>query len=261
MQTLSESVYECTLAVEAHMICDLLTQAGIPARVDGAFLTGAGGDLPLGNTVRVRVDPARAVEARGFIAEWEKTQTGDEVPPATASPRVRSPLWFLAGAMAGATLAFVVMRANSGATVSGVDYDGDGNADTLYYYSGSQQTLTTFDRNRDGAVDARWTFDSQGLEKSYEADDDFDGHFEWQSEVELGEVSRSVLDADGDGRAEQVWHFRNGVLESVDYLDGGRIVKRELYEAGLLVSAEYDDDRDAVFERRVEYDAHGDPRM
>jgi hypothetical protein len=263
METRTESVYECTLAVEAHMICDLLTQAGIAARVDGGFLTGAGGELPLGNTVRVRVEPARAAEAREVIADWEKTQTGDEIPPTTASPRVRSPLWFLVGAIVGAGLAVILLRLNTPAGVSGVDYDGDGRDETVFHYSGSQPSMTTFDRNRDGVVDARWTFDLRGLEKHYESDDDFDGRFEWQTEVEFGEFSRSVLDADGDARPERVAHYRQGVLVSIDYYfaSGGRVVKRENYAAGLLVSAEYDDDRDNVFERRVEFDRHGEPKL
>ena len=33
MENRTESVYECTLAIETHMICDLLADAGIPARV------------------------------------------------------------------------------------------------------------------------------------------------------------------------------------------------------------------------------------
>jgi hypothetical protein len=263
METRTESVYECTLAVEAHMICDLLTQAGIAARVDGGFLTGAGGELPLGNTVRVRVEPARAAEAREVIADWEKTQTGDEIPPTTASPRVRSPLWFLVGAIVGAGLAVIVLRLHTRVGTWGVDYDGDGRDEVVYHYSGSMPSLTTVDRNRDGAVDARWTFDSRGLEKQYEADDDFDGRFEWRTDYSRGEFWRSVLDSDGDGRPEQVWHFENGVLESIDYhfASGGRIVKRERFEAGLKVSAEYDDDRDNVFERRVEFDRHGEPKL
>jgi hypothetical protein len=56
MENLSEKVYECTLVVEAHMICDLLARAGISARVDGEFLAGAAGELPLGSAVKVRVD-------------------------------------------------------------------------------------------------------------------------------------------------------------------------------------------------------------
>ena len=51
MENLRESVYECTLAVEAHMICDLLAQAGISSRVDGEFLAGAWGSVGPANTV------------------------------------------------------------------------------------------------------------------------------------------------------------------------------------------------------------------
>ena len=261
MENLSSKVYECTLAVEAHMICDLLTQAGIEARVDGAFLSGAGGELPLGNTVRVRVAPERAAEAREVIAEWEKQQTGDVIPPVTASPRFKSPLWFLVGVLAGGTLAFVALDPYRQASASGIDYDGDGNDEVRYEYSGGLIRLTTYDRDRDGRVDARWHFDGAGLEYRYEADDDFDGHFEWQSEVELGEITRSVLDTDGDGRPEQVWWFEQGVLTQIDYYfaSGGRIVKRQHFMSGLLDSAEYDDDRDGVFERQVRFDRHAEP--
>jgi hypothetical protein len=72
-----------------------------------------------------------------------------------------------------------------------------------------------------------------------------------------------VLDGDGDERPEQVLRMRHGVLESVDYHfgSGGRVVKREHYAAGLLESAEFDDDGDGAFERRVEYDAHGEPKL
>ena len=78
MEDLREKVYECTFAVEAHMICDLLARAGISARVDGEFLAGAGGELPLGSNVKVRVDPARAAEAREVIDEWERLQPPPE---------------------------------------------------------------------------------------------------------------------------------------------------------------------------------------
>jgi hypothetical protein len=45
MEQLTTSVYECTMPYQAHMICDLLSQAGISARVDGEFLAGAFGEL------------------------------------------------------------------------------------------------------------------------------------------------------------------------------------------------------------------------
>lgn len=67
-----DTVYETSFAYQAQMICDLLISAGVPSRVDGSFLQGIGGEVPLGNTVRVRVESARAAEARAIIAEWER---------------------------------------------------------------------------------------------------------------------------------------------------------------------------------------------
>jgi hypothetical protein len=260
MENLSEKVYECTLAVEAHMVCDLLSQAGISARVDGEFLQTGGGELPLGNLVKVRVAPTRAAEAREVIAEWEKSQPpGGATPPLNRTP-LAAPLLLLFGALAGgAAVALLYSQSSS----MGIDYDRDGRADTVYRYSGQRHTDTEMDRNFDGKPDARWTFDWNGFEEHYEADDDFDGRFEWQSEVEDGNVKRSVLDVDGDGRPERVSQFRNGVLASQDYYfaSGGRIVKREFFVAGLLESAEFDDDGDGRFERRVHYDSHANEKL
>lgn len=110
MQALTEKVYECSFGVEAHMICDLLVRAGISARVDGEFLQGAGGELPLGSGIKVRVAPADAAEARAVIDEWEKLQP--EEPP-VAAPRSSSlsMAWFIAGFVAGGLcVALVVSR-------------------------------------------------------------------------------------------------------------------------------------------------------
>jgi hypothetical protein len=263
MEQLTEKVYECNLAVEAHMVCDLLSQAGISARVDGEFLQSAAGEIPLGNTVKVRVDPARAAEAREVIADWEKLQPPPEWPaPAAARPaRFQSPLWFFVGAMLGGTVVAVLLRGPAG--VNGVDYDGDGRYEITYHYAGSALTDTTYDRNHDGKPDSRWLFNLRGYEVRYESDDDFDGRFEWHGEIEDGQPVRSELDADGDARPEQVVHFVDGIPASTDYYfaSGGRIVKRVFFRAGLPAYAEFDDDGDGRFERRQDYDAHGDPKL
>ena len=135
MEDLREKVYECTLAVEAHMICDLLARAGISARVDGEFLAGAGGDLPLGSTIKVRVDPTRAAEAREVIDEWEKVQPPPEPGATPPRSRTRSPLWFFAGLLAGGAIAFFVFRTPY--TRSSVDFDRDGVNDEIYHYRGN----------------------------------------------------------------------------------------------------------------------------
>ena len=84
------------------MVCDLLSQAGISARVDGEFMQSAMGEIPLGNAVKVRVDPSRAAEAREVIADWEKQQPVDPVAvPVTKTSRFKSSLWFFIGLLVG----------------------------------------------------------------------------------------------------------------------------------------------------------------
>ena len=49
------------------------------------------------------------------------------------------------------------------------------------------------------------------------------------------------------------------MLISTDIYDGDKLVVRETYGNSRLVSREYDQDGDGAFERRVEFDAIGDP--
>ena len=141
------------------------------------------------------------------------------------------------------------------------DVDGDGTVDETYIYSGQTLDRVEYDRNGDGKVDARWVNDLRGVSKRYDGDDDFDGIFEWRSEAERGQVVRSVLDADGDGRPERVENYRHGVLRTIDVYDasGRRVVAREHYDNSRLDARELDQDGDGVFERRVEYDEYGEP--
>jgi|KBSMisStaDraftv2_1062788.scaffolds.fasta_scaffold830519_1 hypothetical protein len=102
MEDLREKVYECTLAVEAHMICDLLARAGISARVDGEFLAGAGGERILRP---YRRDPAcahgiqrstdvydeaglRIVARQHFNAAWNDSTEFDDDGDGTFERRV-----------------------------------------------------------------------------------------------------------------------------------------------------------------------------
>jgi len=241
MEQLTEKVYECNLAVEAHMVCDLLSQAGISARVDGEFLQSAAGEIPLGNTVKVRVARERVAEAREVIADWENLQPSDPAtppPPRTAS-RLMGPLWFVAGLLVGLVIMFLAMRNNV------------------------QIDVWEYDRNSDGRIDARWIAGVSGAPIGYEEDNDYDGRMETHMDVdEYGYYTHGVLDTNGDGRPEQTWHFDRGKLEQVDFHfgSGGRVVKRQFFKGWLLDHAEYDDDGDGRFERRVDYDSHAEPK-
>jgi hypothetical protein len=260
MENLSEKVYECSLAVEGHMICDLLARAGISARVDGEFLAGAGGDLPLGSTIKVRVDPARAAEAREVINEWEREQPPPEPSAAAPRSRMRSPLWFGVGMLVGAAIAFVVLRTPY--TQPSVDLDGDGVDDEFFHYKGNHLDRVEHDRNGDGRIDAVWINDIHGVLSRYEGDDDFDGHFEWNSAAEGGQIALSTRDVNGDGRPDSVWRFADGVLRTVDVYDeaGQRVVARQHYADGVWNDVtDFDTDGDGSFERRVEFDRYGEP--
>jgi len=260
MEDLREKVYECTLAVEAHMICDLLARAGISARVDGEFLAGAGGDLPLGSTIKVRVDPSRAVEAREVIDEWERTQPPPDPGAQPPKSRTRSPLWFFAGMLAGGAIAFFVLRTPY--TRSGVDFDRNGVDDEIYHYRGGVLDLVEYDRNGDGKIDARWLSDVHGMPDDYLGDDDFDGQFEVKGEAARGQTIKTTLDLNGDGRPDFVSHLLNGVLSTIDVYDedGKRIVARQNFADGWNHFTEFDDDGDGNFERRVDYDRFGEPK-
>lgn len=261
MENLSESVFECTLAVEAHMICDLLARAGISSRVDGEFLAGAGGELPLGSTIKVRVDPTRATEARAVIDEWEKAQ----VPPDSGSAprprsRWRSPAWFLAGVVVGAGVMVFGLRTPYQSAET--DLDGDGVVDETYHYRGQVVVKVDLDRNADRKVDARWIYDMHGIPMRFESDDDFDGMFEWEHEVSRGEFVRSAMDADGDGKPERVQKFRSGILQTIEIYGDSVVYPAVLqhYDNSKLLLTEYDKDGDGVFERRVEHDILGEPK-
>ncbi|HEU4778475.1 MAG TPA: DUF2007 domain-containing protein [Steroidobacteraceae bacterium] len=258
METLTHSVYECTLAVEAHMICDLLARNGISSNVDGEFLAGAGGELPLGNTIKVRVDPLRAVEARAVISEWERLQPPEPIPPPPRSTW-RSPLWFLGGILAGGAVMFLALRTPySGESA---DLNGDGVVDEKYHYTGQVIDRVEYDRNADGKIDARWINDMYGVPEKFEGDDDFDGRFEWKTDAVRGWSVRSEQDADGDGRPERVFRLSLGVMHTEDIYDeaGTRVVVRQHFDNARLVAREFDKDGDGVFERRVEFDRFGEP--
>ena len=73
------SVYEASSGLEAHMVANLLEQAGIVVHIDGEYLQGGMGILPAMDMVRVLVNEEDLDRAREVIAEWDnrQAQTGD----------------------------------------------------------------------------------------------------------------------------------------------------------------------------------------
>lgn len=68
------SVFEASSGLEAHMILNLLEQAGIRGRIEGEYLQGGVGELQAMNYVRVLVAEADIDESRNIIRDWESVQ-------------------------------------------------------------------------------------------------------------------------------------------------------------------------------------------
>jgi hypothetical protein len=66
-----KTVFNAANSFDAYLVLDLLNQVGITGRVEGEFLTGAMGELPAFDLVRVVVNESDYSLARQIILEWE----------------------------------------------------------------------------------------------------------------------------------------------------------------------------------------------
>jgi Putative prokaryotic signal transducing protein len=252
------TVCEPANSLEGHMLQDLLQQRGIHARLEGAGLQGAIGELPTIGLVRLLVEDEDFAAARAVMDEWEKTAVPEPIQNATKGPP---------GAWLGAVIGLVI---GIGATyiyfrvptqVDGIDHNGDGVLDERWNYSpGGTQISTEFDRNFDRLIDSRWHFDRLGHVESAESDDDFNGSFETTAKSRDGQVDVSAADTDEDSIADLRYLYRHGVLFRAEYTrkDSVSPLRIEAYRLGKLVSAEVDTDHDGTLDRRYFYDDIGE---
>ena len=255
-----ETVFQASLALDAHLVQDLLERAGIDSHIEGEYLQGAAGGLPLDNPVRVRVAPERAAEARRVIVEWEKRQPAEPTPSPAPRKGSWAPYLFVLGCVLGFAVAWI--RYNTPISEGGIDNDGDGTLDERFFYAGNKFTALEADRNFDGRVDFRYEYDSHGRAEQGQVDNDFDGRFETLEDMKYGRPYLRSTDRDGDGYAETAQELRNGVLvaEDISSPKSRAVLKRTNFTHGWPTSADYDADGDGHFDRHVEYDDLGDPR-
>lgn len=252
------TVCEPANALEGHMLQDLLQQRGIHARLEGAGLQGAIGELPAIGLVRLLVEDEDFAAARAVIDEWEKTTVPD---PIQVAPR--GPPGALVGAMVGLVLGvgatYLYFRVPT--QLEGIDYNGDGILDERWRYSpGGAHISTEVDRNFDRLVDSRWHLDRLGHVESGESDDDFNGSFETTTKYRDGQAYVSSVDTDADANVDLRYLFKHGVLTKEEYLgkDSTNPLRVETYRLSKLVSAEVDTDRDGTLDRRYTYDDIGE---
>ena len=247
-----KSVYEASTSLDAHMILNLLVQEGIEGRVDGEYLPGGVGELQAINLVRVMVDEADHERATQIIKNWEAIEIEKEERAKNRSSN-GAPI-FLIGAVIGGGL--IYWTYNSPVTEDGIDMNGDGVLDEKWIYKDQRISRTEVDRNFDGNVDIIYDFDRKGILKESKQDDNFDGIFESVFKFADGLTQTQESDLNQDGNIDYKAQFKHGNIDEIVILGEGQDFrkKRQKFNMGKLISAEYDSNGDGSYDIEYKYD-------
>jgi hypothetical protein len=252
-------IYEAANGVEAHMILHLLQQSEIKGQIDGEYLQGAMGELPVTGNIRVSVMPQDADEASKIIAEWESIQSA-EVPKKRSETSSQKASYFVAGAVIATATMFLLFRFPG--TSEGIDYNGDGKLEETYYWQGDFISKIESDRNRDGNIDLRSLYGLDGTIEKVEVDNDFNGTFEQSTSYIEGNPVVGRIDSSGDGTRDIRNNYQNGVLIEIELFDPftNRRKKKSRYNAfGKLVESEFDSDGNGSFDLKIIYNEFEEP--
>jgi len=172
-----KKVYDADSVVEAHMVVNLLEQAGITGHLEGEYLQSGVGELPAGHSVGVCVNSDDVPAAREVIQQWEASQPRERQQGSVYSQRnPHSTAIFFAGFVSGGFVLWWLY--GSPVIKAGVDYNKDGVLDERHIYNSRYVERTEIDRNFDGQIDAIYEMDHNGFIESVQLDNDRDGIFE-----------------------------------------------------------------------------------
>ena len=96
-------VFEAIDMLEAHVVRGVLQQEGIAGFIQGEYLHGGMGDLPVSGLVRIEVNDPDFEQARSVITQWEQEQK----PAAIENSNNWTPAWmlpFITGLVTGVLL-------------------------------------------------------------------------------------------------------------------------------------------------------------
>lgn len=247
-------LYEPQNTIEAHMILNLLEQAGLSARIDGEYLQGGMGELQTMGLIRVMVEERDFVAAKSILDEWDANQ-----PEQDAQKQIVQNKSGLGAGVMGFLIGVTAMLVyyNTPVTYEGVDYNGDGKLDETWTYNNHTLSKTELDRNFDGTVDFIYSFDRRGLLESGSSDDDFDGTFETETYYDYGNIVWQKTDTSGDGFKNYRVDFRHGVAEKVSFFDSvtKKVIKIQEFGPLSLDRARVDTNGDGIFDTFYEYDS------
>ena len=247
-----KSIYEASTALDAHMVLNLLEQEGISGRVDGEFLPGAVGEIQAINLVRVMVHESDYEKARQVIGEWEAIEVNKDEEK-TKKPSIGVPA-FLLGLMIGGGLVLWVY--NSPVSKDGIDMNGDGELDERWIYKDNRISRAEVDRNLDNKIDYVYYYDRRGILKEAKYDENFDGIYETEIKYKNGQPIFQSSDFNQDGNVDYKVSFKYGDIDGVEILGerGDLRTKRQKYQMGKLISAEFDSNGDGDFDVEYVYD-------
>jgi len=246
-------LYEAPNTVEAHMILNLLEQAGLSARIDGEYLQGGVGELQAMGVVRVMIEESDYAEADIIIQEWDKKQPEQEglAKPIKKNSFSSGVIGFLCG------VAAMAIYYSTPVTDDGIDYNGDGKLDEKWTYVNYLISKTEIDRNLDGSVDFIYKFDRKGLIESSLSDEDFNGTFDTEVYYDYGNAIWQKSDTTGDGFKDYRIDFKNGIAEKISFIDAttNQVVKIQELGPLLLERAQVDTTGDGILDTLYEYNS------
>lgn len=258
-----QTIYRAANQIDAQRVVERLAAEGIDAHIQGAYLSGAIGELPAGDQVRVWVADEDVERAAAVLAvpEPEIDLADDDAEPEQAV--ARQPLvangWIGLGfgLVLGFALAYWQLRLPF--NTDRIDYDQDGNVEYSGEYHGDMLLRVVEDRNDDGKPDLITDEPYDGMGR-LRFDDDFDGRFEGRGRYERNLIDWTETDLDGDGFYEIRQDFANGVIAEERYFEpaSGAVFKRNHYKDGNLTSSEIDADGDGRTEAIRRYDLRGE---
>lgn len=251
---------------EAHMLAHMLDQNGIVAHIQGEALLGGVGELPASGLMQLMVANEDYERSRALIGAWERANVSS---PDEAREKRRVPIWmglivFAIGVGGGWILREAAQQniIPIDAQQWGIDENGDGIDDTTNYarVGASFAYKTEVDRNFDGAIDYKVSYDANGSTTLSESDDDFDHFFETRTRYRDGNAAVTTIDLDRDGKLDRALYYVRSSLDREEIWndESERMVATLFYEGLRLSRSEHDLDGDGFAETRRTYDAFGE---
>ena len=262
-----------TNLAEAGFACSLLESAGIRASLadEQSFLLVAG----VATTgIRLQVEDPDFEWAERALAEGPDA-TGPSADDSALSPDEGEasggiPVGlFVAVAGVLVLLAIVVhqaaenRRTESSRTATQTDeYDDnhDGRPDRFVSYRNGVLSSYEMDRNADGKIDEWGIYAREGTIERVEQDENFDGRPDAWFSYKNGRAESTRHDTDFDGRPDWFGAYENGILFRMDCRpnESSVVVRRDIYEHGVLREEWVDENQDGVFDYKILVDPFGE---